>query len=139
MSLGMTLIPRITDGKQMVMQNFFLGVGGGGGRGVVNKVHHDECENGDKAAAVCTIRVSTTLKHSASSSFKISTQKVYSQFEIDHLFKAIVLPNLVYGLSTYGAFEAQLSIGQCSAEIRWGGGAVIHPDPDPEIVRGGGA
>ena len=106
---------------------------------MVNKGHHDECENGDKAAAVCTIRVSTTLKHSASSSFKISTQKVYSQFEIDHLFKAIVLPNLVYGLSTYGAFEAQLSIGQCSAEIRWGGGAVIHPDPDPEIVRGGGA
>ena len=51
MSLGMTVIPRITDGKQMVMQNFFLGVGGGGGRGVVNKVHHDECENGDKAAA----------------------------------------------------------------------------------------
>ena len=53
-----------------------------------------------------------------------------------------MLPNLVYGLSTYGAFEAQLSIGQCSAEIRWGGGgggAVIHPDPDPEIVRGGGA
>ena len=41
----MTVIPRITDGKQMVMQNFFLGVGG---RGVVNKVHHDECENGDK-------------------------------------------------------------------------------------------
>ena len=40
----MTVIPRITDGKQMVMQNFFLGVGGGG-RGVVNKVHHDECEN----------------------------------------------------------------------------------------------
>ena len=56
----------------MVMQNFFLGVGG---RGVVNKVHHDECENGDKAAAVCTIRVSTTLKHSVSSSFKISTQR----------------------------------------------------------------
>ena len=48
---------------------------GGGGRGVVNEVHHDECENGDKAAAVCTIRVSTTLKHSASSSFKISTQR----------------------------------------------------------------
>ena len=44
----MTVIPRITDGKQMVMQNFFLGVVGGGGRGVVNKVHHDECENGDK-------------------------------------------------------------------------------------------
>ena len=48
MSLGMTVIPRITDGKQMVMQNFFLGVGRGGGRRVVNKVHHDECENGDK-------------------------------------------------------------------------------------------
>ena len=24
------------------------GGGGRGGRGVVNKVHHDECENGDK-------------------------------------------------------------------------------------------
>ena len=47
----------------------------GGERGVVNKVHHDECENGDKAAAVCTIRVSTTLKHSASSSFKICMQR----------------------------------------------------------------
>ena len=32
----------------------------------------------------------------------------------------------MYGLSAYGAFEAQLSIGQCSAEIRWGGGVVIH-------------
>ena len=31
-SLGMTVIPRITDGKQMVMQIFFLGVGGGGDR-----------------------------------------------------------------------------------------------------------
>ena len=57
----------------MVMPNFFLGVGGGGG--AVNKVHHDERENGDKAAAVCTIRVSTTLKHSVSTSFKISTQR----------------------------------------------------------------
>ena len=28
----------------------------------------------------------------------------------------------MYSLSAYGAFEAQLSIGQCSAEIRWGGG-----------------
>ena len=46
----MTVIPRIADDKQMVMQNFFLGVGGWGGGwvGVVNKVHHDECENGDK-------------------------------------------------------------------------------------------
>lgn len=59
----------------MVMLNFFLGVGG---RGVVNKVHRDECENGDKAAAVCTIRVSTTLKHSVSTSFKISTQRLQS-------------------------------------------------------------
>ena len=70
----MTVIPRITDGKQWLCKIFFL-VWGGGGRGVVNEVHHDECENGDKAAAVCTIRVSTTLKHSASSSFKISTQR----------------------------------------------------------------
>ena len=33
-------------------------------------------------------------------------KKGYSQLEIDHLIKAIVLPNLVYGLSEYGASEA---------------------------------
>ena len=73
---------------------------------------------------VISITLSTTLKHSVSSSFKISTPVIegYSQLEIDHLFKAIVLPNLVYGLSAYEAFEAHLAIGQCSAEIRWGGG-----------------
>ena len=37
-----------------------------------------------------------------------------SQLEIDHLFKALVLPNLVYGLSAvYGASEAELSTVQC--------------------------
>ena len=51
----MTVIPRITDGKQWLCKIFSFGVVG---RGVVNKLHHDECENGDKAAAVCTIRVS---------------------------------------------------------------------------------
>jgi len=59
------------------MQNFFLGAEKGGGEGVVNNVHHDVCENGDKTtkSAVCTIRESTTLKYSVSSSFKISTQR----------------------------------------------------------------
>ena len=32
----------------------------------------------------------------------------YSQLEIDNLFKAIVLPNLVHGLSVCGASKAEL-------------------------------
>ena len=36
----------------------------------------------------------------------------YSQLEIEHLFNAIVLPNLVYGLSEYGASEADFSTVQ---------------------------
>ena len=74
----MTVIPRITDGKQSLCKIFFLVRGGGGGkRGVVKKVHHHVCGKGDKAAPVCTIRESTTLKHSVGirSSFKISTQR----------------------------------------------------------------
>ena len=37
----------------------------------------------------------------------------YSQREIDHLFKSLVLPNLVYGLSVYGVSEAKLTTVQC--------------------------
>ena len=36
----------------------------------------------------------------------------YRQREIDHLFKTLVLPKLVYGLSVYGASEAELTIVQ---------------------------
>ena len=36
----------------------------------------------------------------------------YSQLEIDNLFKAIVLPNLVHGLSVFGASKAELSTMQ---------------------------
>ena len=36
----------------------------------------------------------------------------YNQAEIDLLFKAIVLPNLTYGLSVYGASEPDLNIVQ---------------------------
>lgn len=37
----------------------------------------------------------------------------YSQLEIDNLFKAIVLPNLVHGLSVFGASKTELSTVQC--------------------------
>ena len=36
----------------------------------------------------------------------------YDQNEIDLLFKKIVLPNLTYGLSVYGAYERDLNILQ---------------------------
>ena len=45
------------------------------------------------------------------SSSKITTQgRLYSQTEIDHLFNsAIVLPNIIYGLSVYGAADSELT------------------------------
>ena len=36
-----------------------------------------------------------------------------SQLEIENLFEAIVLPNLVHGLSGFGASKAELSTLQC--------------------------
>ena len=36
----------------------------------------------------------------------------YDQNEIDVLFKTIVLPNLTYGLSVYGAYERDLNTVQ---------------------------
>ena len=33
-----------------------------------------------------------------------------SQAEVDHLFSSIVLPNIAYTLSVYGASEAELTI-----------------------------
>ena len=36
----------------------------------------------------------------------------YSQAEIDHLFTVLVLPNFIYGLPVYGAFEPNLNIIQ---------------------------
>ena len=85
---------------------------------MVNELHHDECENGDKHYIKHYIVLLVVVLRSL-------RKEGYSQLEIDHLLKSIVLPNLVYGLSAYGAFEAQLSIGQCSAEIRWGGGGAV--------------
>ena len=35
-----------------------------------------------------------------------------SQAEVDHLFSSIVLPNITYALSVYGASEAELTIAQ---------------------------
>ena len=35
-----------------------------------------------------------------------------SQAEVDHLISSIVLPNITYALSVYGASESELTIGQ---------------------------
>ena len=35
------------------------------------------------------------------------------QVEIDHLFKAIVLPNITYALPVYGASQVDLNTIQC--------------------------
>ena len=40
----------------------------------------------------------------------------YSRDEIDHLFKAIVLPKKIYGLPVYGACQATLNTAQCFLE-----------------------
>ena len=37
----------------------------------------------------------------------------YSQAELNHLFSCIVLPSITYGLSVYGASEAELTAMQC--------------------------
>ena len=37
----------------------------------------------------------------------------YVQAEIDHLFKSVVLPNISYGLTVYGASKAEHSSVQC--------------------------
>ena len=36
----------------------------------------------------------------------------YNQTEIDHLFRSLVLPNIIYGLSIYGASESDLKVVQ---------------------------
>ena len=37
----------------------------------------------------------------------------YTQIEIDHLFKAIVLPKITYALPVYGASQVDLNTIQC--------------------------
>ena len=37
----------------------------------------------------------------------------YYQAELDHLFSSIALPSITYGLSVYGASEAELTAMQC--------------------------
>ena len=37
----------------------------------------------------------------------------YSQAELDHLFSSIAHPSITYGLSVYGASEAELTAMQC--------------------------
>ena len=37
----------------------------------------------------------------------------YIQAELDYLFQCLVIPNLTYGLSVYGAVNAELTTVQC--------------------------
>ena len=45
--------------------------------------------------------------------FKITKKDGYTQVEIDHLFKAIVLPKITYALPVYGASQVDLNSIQC--------------------------
>ena len=45
--------------------------------------------------------------------FKITKKDGYTQVEIDHLFKAIVLPKITHALSVYGACQVDLNSIQC--------------------------
>jgi hypothetical protein len=40
----------------------------------------------------------------------------YNQTEIDHLFTSLVLPNITYALSVYGASKPELTTVQCFLE-----------------------
>ena len=41
---------------------------------------------------------------------RVCRKERYSQTEIDYLFYSIVLPNITYGLSVYGASDAELTV-----------------------------
>ena len=43
---------------------------------------------------------------------RVCRKERYSQTEIDYLFYSIVLPNITYGLSVYGAFVAEINVLQ---------------------------
>ena len=43
---------------------------------------------------------------------RVCRKERYSQTEIDYLFYSIVLPNITYGLSIYGAFVAEINVLQ---------------------------
>jgi hypothetical protein len=43
---------------------------------------------------------------------KTLRKEQYNQSEIDHLFRSLVLPNITYGLSIYGASESDLKVVQ---------------------------
>ena len=43
---------------------------------------------------------------------RICRKERYSQTEIDYLFYSIVLPNITYGLSVYGASDAEINVLQ---------------------------
>ena len=43
---------------------------------------------------------------------KTLRKEQYNQTEIDHLFRSLVLPNITYGLSIYGASESDLNVVQ---------------------------
>ena len=43
---------------------------------------------------------------------RVFRKERYSQTEIDYLFYSIVLPNITYGLSVYGASVAKINVLQ---------------------------
>ena len=43
---------------------------------------------------------------------RVCRKERYSQTEIDYLFYSIVLPNITYGLSVYGASDAEINVLQ---------------------------
>ena len=45
--------------------------------------------------------------------FKSLRKEGYTQEELDYLFQSLVILNLTYGLSVYGAVNAELTTVQC--------------------------
>ena len=57
-------------------------------------------------------RFSSHVKIKVLAGFRMSEKKDYNQQELHQLFVSLVLPNLTYGLSVYGASEAELTTVQ---------------------------
>ena len=78
--------------------------------------HHELCLLGVTLKSDCKVSFHVTVKLVKANKclyiLRTLRKEQYDQNEIDVLFKTIVLPNLTYGLSVYGAYERDLNTVQ---------------------------
>ena len=78
--------------------------------------HHELCLLGVTLKSDCKVSFHVKVKLVKANKclyiLRTLRKEQYDQNEIDLLFKTIVLPNLTYGLSVYGAYERDLNTVQ---------------------------